>query len=431
VLTSIFAPIFVIGVLVLFHELGHFLAAKRAGIRVEAFSIGFGPSIVSWKQGFTVYRIAWIPFGGYVKMSGEEPSEGEEGADEPWRFHRKGVGARAGVLVAGPFANLVLAVLTYTLLFAIFGMDKIGTTRIAAVVPGSPAAEAGLRPGDTIVSVDGVRVGDWDELLEAMEGGSGGRHLSVMRGGEEIAIEVPAGEGKELGVGPDVDAVIGEVVRGGPADAAGLVKGDRVLAVGERPVAGWNDLRLAVERLPGEEVILRIRRGGETIEKKAVLDVVEEKGEAGEAKQVGRLQVAPLQERRRLGPLSALREGVAQTAWVVRNVFEFLKILFSGRVTADMVGGPVSIFHISGESARRGIDTLLSLLAFLSVELAILNLLPIPVLDGGHLVFLGIEAIRRRPLSVKQRTILQQIGLAVILLVMVTVTVFDVGRLLR
>jgi regulator of sigma E protease len=212
---------------------------------------------------------------------------------------------------------------------------------------------------------------------------------------------------------------------------AGLRKGDRILDVDGRAIAGWTDLRRTVEGKPGETVSIRFERDGAVREETVVLEEAEEKDAGGAVRKVGRLQVAPLQERVRLGAAAALSEGVRQTVWVMRNVIEFLRVLLSGGVSADMVGGPVSIFHISGESARRGADTLLALLAFLSVQLGMLNLLPIPVLDGGHMLFLGIEAVRRKPLSVKQRLVLQQLGLAFILLVMVTVTVFDVGRLLR
>jgi len=297
--------------------------------------------------------------------------------------------------------------------------------------PLTDIAVGSLRAGDEIVSVDERRVEDWSALADALSKGDGTKRLVVRRGGAESSLEAVFSKDESFGIVPEVEPVIGDVVAGGPGEKAGLRRGDRVVAVGSARVDGWSDLRSAVEAMPGEKTMVEVVRDGEPIRLDVSLDEVEEKGPDGESRRVGKLQVAPWQERHRLNPFAAVREGVKQTVWVIGNVFEFLRILFSGRVTADMVGGPVSIFHISGESARKGLDTLLSLLAFLSVELGILNLLPIPVLDGGHLVFLGIEGARRKPLSVKQRVVLQQIGLAVILLVMVTVTVFDVGRLLR
>jgi regulator of sigma E protease len=428
---SILAPVLVIGVLVLVHELGHFLAAKRAGIRVETFSIGFGPALVSFERGGTVYKIAWVPFGGYVKMAGEDPDEQGEGADEPWRFHRKSVPARASVILAGPAANLVLAVLVYAFLFGAFGVERLGTTRIASVDPGSAAEAAGILGGDRIVAVDGKAVEGWEEVAEALEKAGEAATLTLRRGDEEVAANVALGGEGSVGLTPDVEARVGDVFPGGPADEAGLRKGDLILAIAGEDVDGWADLRLTVERRPGERVGVRFEREGKIQDAEVVLQAVEEKAEDGSSRSVGRLQVSPYRERVRLGPIAALREAVVQTAWVIGNVFDFLRLLVTGGLRADMVGGPVSIIHISGESARRGFDTVVSLLAFLSVELGILNLLPVPVLDGGHMLFLAIEAVRRRPLSVKQRLVLQQIGLALILVVMVTVTVYDVGRLVR
>jgi regulator of sigma E protease len=319
----------------------------------------------------------------------------------------------------------------YAFLFGAFGVERLGTTRIASVDPGSAAEAAGILGGDRIVAVDGKAVEGWEEVAEALEKAGEAATLTLRRGDEEVAANVALGGEGSVGLTPDVEARVGDVFPGGPADEAGLRKGDLILAIAGEDVDGWADLRLTVERRPGERVGVRFEREGKIQDAEVVLQAVEEKAEDGSSRSVGRLQVSPYRERVRLGPIAALREAVVQTAWVIGNVFDFLRLLVTGGLRADMVGGPVSIIHISGESARRGFDTVVSLLAFLSVELGILNLLPVPVLDGGHMLFLAIEAVRRRPLSVKQRLVLQQIGLALILVVMVTVTVYDVGRLVR
>jgi len=428
-LSSIAAPIFVIGVLVLFHELGHFLVAKWSGIRVETFSIGFGPAIAAVRRGGTVYKISWIPFGGYVKMSGEDPDEEEQG-DEPWRFQNKSVPVRAAVILAGPAANGVLAVLTYSLIFFAYGIDVIGTTTIGQVTAHSPAGEAGMAPGDSILTLGGAPVTNWNEVVGELLDHEGSEiSLTVLRQGEVKELSLRFDLSEPIGMAPRMEAMVGEALSGGPAAEAGLQRGDRIVSINDIAVGSWADLVEQVQSNPGVELHIRFERSGEILETSVVPQAAEETRPDGEKRTVGRLQIAQYQEKQRVGIFSAIREGVLQTGWVVRNVFDFLKLIFSGRATRDMVGGPVAIISLAGESARQGLDTLLYLLALLSVELGILNLLPIPVLDGGHMVFLGIEALRRRPLSLQQRALLQQIGLLVILLLMATVTVVDVGRL--
>ena len=429
-ITSVLAPIFVIGVLVLFHELGHFLVAKWSGIRVEAFSIGFGRAICSFQKGDTTYKVAWIPFGGYVKMSGEDPDD--SGCDEPWRFHKKSVPVRSAVILAGPIANLITAVLLYAFIFSIYGIPVTTSTEIGAVIPDSPAAIAGLQGGDTILEVAGVQVENFEEVSERIEGLMGGIiPLSVLRQGETIALSLDLPEGTSVGVVAESESRVGNVIMGGPADRAGIRRGDRITAINAVPLTRWSELRALLAGVASEEVEVAWNRDGENMLATVTPDRVEEPGPDGTVVQTAKLQITQYQEMKRLGPIAALDEGAKQTWYVVENVFAFLKIVLTGNASRDMVGGPVQIFQVSSQQAKEGFDKLLLLMAFLSVQLGILNLLPIPVLDGGHMVFLAAEAIRRKPLSVTQRTVLQQIGMIVILGLMVTVTVFDVGRLLR
>ncbi|MBN1826772.1 MAG: RIP metalloprotease RseP [Candidatus Eisenbacteria bacterium] len=424
------APVLVIGVLVLVHEMGHFVVAKWRGIRVETFSIGFGPAIAGFRRGDTFYKISWIPFGGYVKMSGEDPEEDEAGRDEPWRFHRKSVADRAAVILAGPAANFVLAALVYSLIFYAYGADWIETTVVGFVLPGTAAEEAGVLPGDRVVRVGGDPVGDWVEMAGRIgKREDGPLLLTVEREGTERTISLKPREGEPVGIAPEYDTRVGAVSPEGPAGAAGLARGDRILAVDGERVRTWREMRGRIEAAPGRELEILYERAGTENRVRITPDPVEETGPDGTIRTVGKLQIGEYVDKKRLGPIGAFAEGARQTWWVTENVFVFLQRLFTGGVSRDMVGGPVSIFNLSRESAKRGLDTLLTLLAFLSVELGILNLFPIPVLDGGHMVFLGIEAVRRKPLALKHRLIAQQVGLLVILTMMVTVTFFDVGRL--
>lgn len=430
-LINIIAPIFVIGILVFFHELGHFLVAKRSGIRVEVFSIGFGPAIVSLRRGETDYKISWVPLGGYVKMSSELPEEDEEGGDEPWRFYNKSVPVRSAVILAGPVANMVLAFVVYTMIFSIYGIEFIETTRIGQIYPDSPAAVAGIEVGDRIVEVDGAAVGDWGEMARRIGGVKNDPlALVVERGGEMLPLSVDREGGAVVGFLPDLDARVGEVLPGGPADRGGLKKGDRILALDGVSVVGWNDMRGLIESNPAREITVRFEREGETRKTAVTPDAVMSETAEGEEKEVGMLQIGQYLDRKRIGIFPAAREGFLQTAFMTKNTLLVLKALVTFRANKEMVGGPVSIFQLSGQTAKRGWYYLLSLIAGLSVGLGLLNLMPIPVLDGGHMVFLGVEGIRRKPVPPALRATLQQIGLIVILILMVTVTVFDVGRLL-
>lgn len=230
---------------------------------------------------------------------------------------------------------------------------------------------------------------------------------------------------------PESDSRIGNVIPRGPADRVGIRRGDRIISIGDQPIERWSELRSAMERHGGGELIVSWERDGERHQASLLPDEVEETLADGTKTTVAKLQVMPYSELYRLGPVDAFSAGIRQTGLVIGDVFVFLKYLFAGRVGKDDVGGPIQIFQFSGQQAKQGFDRLLALMAFLSVQLGILNLLPIPVLDGGHMVFLIAEAIRRRPLSIGQRQVLQHIGLLVILGLMLTVTVFDVGRLFR
>ncbi|NNE07568.1 MAG: RIP metalloprotease RseP, partial [Gemmatimonadetes bacterium] len=239
------------------------------------------------------------------------------------------------------------------------------------------------------------------------------------------------GDANLIGIQPESPPVIGNVVPGGAADRAGMLSGDRIVQIGTESIARWSDLRLALQQDIGEELTVIWEREGARGETALKPDIFEESDADGAMIEVARLQITPKEEMKRLAFFPALAAGAERTWIMTKNVFAFLKILFMGQASRDMVGGPVQIFQVSSQQAKQGLDKILNLMAFLSVQLGILNLLPIPILDGGHLVFLALEAVRRRPLPANQRLVLQQIGLIVILGLMLTVTVFDVGRLLK
>jgi len=346
-LVTILATIFVLGVLVFFHELGHFIVAKRSGIRVDKFSLGFPPTLISKKWGETEYAIGVIPLGGYVKMAGENP--GEEVHGEPWEFMAKPIWKRFLVIGAGPFMNFVLAIVVLTGLYAIRGQEE-DTVQIGYVAPDSPAEKAGLKTGDRITAVDGTKIKSFQDMA---------------------------------------DIVYKKV---------------------EQPVEiAW-------------------QRDSTTMSASIVTYKDYAIGPTGDTVAVGKIGVGNQPVFRRLGIIRAFGAGVAQSVFYVEKVFEFVGGLISRTVTPSEIGGPILISQIAGATARAGFDVLLEFLALLSVNLAVLNILPIPLLDGGHLVFLIIERIKGSPVSMKTRLVVQQIGIAFLLILVIFVTINDIGR---
>nr|MBN2277412.1 RIP metalloprotease RseP [candidate division Zixibacteria bacterium] len=346
-MTTILATVFVLGVLVFIHELGHFLVAKWAGIRVDKFSLGFPPKIISRKWGETEYAIGAIPLGGYVKMAGENPDDDARG--EPYEFMSKPVWKRFMVIFAGPFMNFVLAVLVLTGLYMVRGKE-IQAVFIGQVAPDSPAAAAGIRTGDKILSVDGVRVTSFREMA---------------------------------------DIVYKKV---------------------EQPVEiSWErDNRVFTDTL------VTYRNKVELV--------------SGDSAEVGMIGIGSQAVYRKYGVFTALGAGFEQSVVYVRMVFEFVWGLLSRQVDAREIGGPILIGKLAGATARAGFDVLLEFLALLSINLAVLNVLPIPVFDGGHLLFLLVEKLKGSPLSIKARLIAQQVGIAFILILVIFVTFNDITR---
>jgi len=352
-MTTLFALIIVLGVLIFFHELGHFLVARLFGVGVEKFSLGFGPRIFGFKSGITDYQVSAIPLGGYVKMVGEDPEDevGLSETEQAISFTHKHVAKRFCIVAAGPVFNMLLAVVIFYGLFQVYGMAHLLPV-IGEVVPESPAAAAGMQAGDRVVAVDDTAVNTWDEMA-LMIRDSGGRalRLTVEREGGLLKVDVQP------------DPTDGETIFGEPR----------------------TDYKIGVAA------------AGEVV-------------------------------RERLNPVEAMGRSVGQTWEVVRLTAIGVGKMISGTVSAKNLGGPILIAQMAGEQARQGSASLLAFIAFISINLAILNILPIPVLDGGHLLFFAIEAVRGKPVSIKTRETAQQFGMFVILMLMVLVMYNDISR---
>jgi regulator of sigma E protease len=339
---NIISFVIVLGVLIFAHELGHFLLAKLMGVGVEKFSLGFGPKIFGKKIGMTEYMISAIPLGGYVKMVGEEPDTELDDSLLPLSFSHKGLFRRSMIVLAGPAFNLLLSVVIFFVFFQVSGLP-IMKPEVGEVQEGMPAHEGGIRPGDSIVSIDGKLVGRWEEMAALIKK-SGGRPLNI-----------------------------------------GILR---------------NNTSISVKIAP--KVVASQNLFGEQIEKYAIGIT------ASGAFSVEKLNL-----------LEAGAEGVSQTWEIAKLTVVAIGKIISGTVSAKTLGGPIMIAQMAGQQAKAGIANLIFFIALLSVNLGIINLLPIPVLDGGHLMFFFIEAVGRKPVNIKVREVAQQVGIFVLIMLMI------------
>jgi regulator of sigma E protease len=441
-----------LGALIFIHELGHFLVAKAMGVGVERFSLGFGPRIFSFRRGETEYCVSIVPLGGYVKMTGEEatgedaihPTTEAPSTDPTKSFSTKPLWARGLIVFAGPGMNFVLAAAIFSVVFAVVGVPVLDPT-IGRVTPDSAAAQAGLHPRDQVAAIDGKPVEHWGEIEEAVTR-SNGRPLAlaIVRDGvrqdvtvtpRKVPVRTPFNEPAEawsIGARPYLPPVVGEVRPGMPAAEAGLQPRDRVVALNGQPIETWDELAEMISTRADETLTLRIERGGSRMDVTVTPRVEVERDALGKETKVGRIGIATAtsQSFKRSDPLTAFGRGVARTWDVTAITVVSIWKLVTGTIPASNIGGPLQISMVAGQQAQQGLVSYAFFVALISVNLAILNLLPVPMLDGGHLLFFAIEAVLGRPLSLRKREIAQQIGLALLLLLMVFALFNDLTRLL-
>ena len=433
----------VLGVLIFVHELGHFLVAKRSGVGVLKFSLGFGPKLIGIKRGETEYLLSAFPLGGYVKMIGEDPGdESAEAADLERSFSRKGVGTRARIILAGPAANLLLPVAIFWGIFTFAGqpyfLPIVGTPE-----KDSPAAQAGLAAGDEVKALDGRPIARWDEIKAAVQASSGrALRLTLVRSGQTVEMSVTPRamktrdvfgqeiEAWDLGLHPLLSTRIGQVLPGQVAQQAGLQIRDRIVALDGTPVAEWEQLAKAIHASPGRAVRLTVERGGQRFDVTVTPQPTKQRTATGE-EEIGLIGIGPAPESqyRRLNPLAALTAGLKNTVDLSVLIVQGFVKLVEGKISPKTIGGPILIGQMAGEVAQRGPVELLSFTALLSINLAILNLLPIPILDGGHLMFSLIEWFRGKPVSLRKREIAQQVGLVLLVGLMIFAFYNDISRL--
>jgi len=449
---TILATIVVLGVLIFVHELGHFAAAKAVGVEVQRFSIGLGPRVLGFRRGETEYVLSAIPLGGYVKMGGmddEVMERIEGGAPEtprqpsPRDFDAKPIWARTLVISAGVIMNMLFALATYAFLAARYGVPEYDSTRIGLVfaeqLPPGTEELASIEPGSRVLEIGGEPTEHWGDVQRGLlQAETGPLRIRLAEPARTIEVRIPddAEARRQLvgAVGAWIEAGVGAVNPGSPADRGGLEPGDRITAVDGEEVTNWYSFVSAVEARPGQRVELTIVRDGRELVRAVTLDAEEERAPDGTVRTVGKVGVYPpqLATTYRDVPLGeALVYGYRETAAVTGMILGFLGDLVTGGISPRSMGSIVTIGEMSGQAAAAGLDQFFRFMALFSVNLAVLNLLPIPVLDGGHLLFIAIEAVRGgRGLTVEQRLRWSNVGFLIVVGIMVWALSNDFLRLL-
>jgi len=435
-------------ILIGFHEYGHFVAARKLGFKVEKFSIGFGPSLFSWrgKDGEVEYVIAAIPLGGYVKMFGENPyDQVEDGEEKPVipekdlkrAFNRQAVWKRAVVAFAGPAFNFIFAIAA----FALAGLmgHEVLPANVGTITPNSTAERSGLLAGDKILSVNGQEVGAWRTFEEYLKFSVGEEVLLDIERDEQVqqvsfTLPVPEKDvflidvaSSLLGVSLGMDILIESVMPDSPAEKALLQAGDKVIAVNSKPIYTISSLIEVIGQSPEQAVSLQVLRDGSQLQ----LSVTPKASDSGRGLIGVRLQAKPWDELvwQRKGVLDSVGYGFTRTWEVTVMTGEMIKRMMTSSISADNIGGPIAIAQMAGNTAESGLVYFVMFLAFFSVNLAILNLLPIPVLDGGMLMFLALEQVRGKPLSVDIQVRFQMVGMLLIMSLMIFAFYNDIMRL--
>jgi regulator of sigma E protease len=428
-LITILAFAFVLGVLIFVHELGHFVMARRVGIRVLKFSLGFGPRLVGFKRGDTEYVISAIPLGGYVKMAGENPDDPRTGRDD--EFLSKTKWQRFQVLIMGPAMNLLLAVVvTAGVLMngaeipAFQSMPPV----VGEVTEGTPAARAGVQPGDRIISVAGRDVNTWEQFFIGV-GTRANRETSIvlLRNGKEITINVtPTPETRfeigDIGVLPNSHPNVGSILPGTPAEKAGLKPGDLILEVDGTAVTFRSQLIEAISKRANTPITMKITRNGIQQNVQITPELIDGRGRIG-------INIGEDVTRINPGPIEAIGMSITRNYESAGLIFRTVWQLITRETSTRQLMGPLAIAQLSGESAQQGWIPLFALMASISLNLGLLNLLPIPVLDGGHIFIMALEGLARRDFSVRVKEKMFLAGLAALLMLMVTVIYNDLTRI--
>ncbi len=436
-MTTLLAVIFVFGLLVIIHEFGHFIAAILMGVRVERFSIGFPPKLFSKTIKGVEFVIAAIPLGGYVKMAGFlDESMDTKITGAPDEFQSKPAWRKILIISGGVIMNFLLAVVVLALLNFYQGERIIPETTIGWVGQKGVAAQVGFQKGDKILKVNGQPVHNWNEMQERFVDNLGKDIIfTVERNGEIVNLKYDKSffkekNGEQLDIAPEISARVGDITPGMPAEKIGLKRGDLILEIAGQPIKDWTQMTQVIRKYPGKTIPIKWKRGDSVFTAQITPQVFEEKGKDGKITKVGKIGISLYYEHRDVGLGKAIVLGFNNTIDLIALNAKAIYWIFTGTKSArELVGGPIMIAKMAGDAARAGWTYLWYLIAALSSVLAFFNILPIPGLDGGHLVFIIWEALRGKPLPIKVKLRIQQIGLAILFTLIIFIFYIDISRL--
>ncbi len=413
------------GLMISVHELGHMLCARAFGVGIEKFSLGFGKPLWEYEHKGTKYRIAWIPLGGYVKMSGENPDDPDP---ENWErsFSRKAWWKRALIAFSGPFANLLLGMLLFIIAFM---LPQVQEDMRPLIHEAKGKWSSVFMPSDSLAAINGKSVKGFQEFLIGLSDKTINK-VSLVRNGELISLQIAPQDRDSLlnSLEPVVDARIGEVFTGMPAWRAGLKEGDRILAVDSIAVTDWYSMRERIIGSPKDQVRLTVQRGSKILERSIAL---EKNVAMGERKMIGISQFLPVKTMNHYPAGEAIIFGARSTiGFLVMNYVGLAKLFSRPEQLKDNLGGPVMIATMSQQVAQRGFAAHILFFGSISLVLMIMNLLPIPILDGGHILFAFLEGILRKPIPLKVQGLLQRLGFVLLMVLFVFAFYSDLSKLL-
>lgn len=422
----------ILSLLVFVHEFGHFIVAKKVGIRVITFSIGFGRKILRWRRGETEYRLSALPFGGYVKLAGQEPDD--DSIPDERDFRSKKIWQRAAAVIAGPGANYVFAILVLWIIYMAGVHESVSQNdlTVGAVADSSAAGREGIKIGDRLMELDGKKISNWDQYYSKIIVSAGQRvKVAWMRGDKTYEKEmIPAGvevEGMgrygDLGVYSVEKPVVGAVFDSSAAAVSGLMPGDTVVSINNQKILSWGQM-VSLVQVMNTEGKFRIKRRDSTF----TASITPRYNQKENRHMIGIAKAPPELVVKRYGPVNALVKAVRKGNDIMASMWYVIKALFKRSVSPKSLAGPVGIVQMTGTAARAGFDALAFFLALISINLAIVNLLPLAITDGGVLFFLALEKLRGKPLSCKIQIRIQQGALYFFIALFLFVTLNDLQR---